>query len=681
MATDRNPSIVQPQSVGLVAPATTTPLEVAAKGAGQLIQFGGEVYQQHLEDKVADEIRTQSEEGMAALEASFDESLSPEELSAMNSFEERMQAIRDASEQRAAGTTVLQMELEKTLTDHMQTYPRLAARFNRAATGVLGYSPIGARMRALMQQERSRSTGADAMFTRIANESVKLGVDPGLYYSNREEWWNETSRRLRRRQEVTEVEQALAVGAIKDQQQLAGHMANISGEAWDNDVKPLIDEFYTAIGITPNTPMAEQTAAIQSAISSGQIEQVRGQIAQKRAVARAEAYDHYVSNFGQDMQLGGDTVRAAPMDRATFDQMYAPIDAMYQYAMEAVSSPAAMQRIDNFSKLIEAQHYYSLPTELQRAQYIVRMFGPESHFAQKSMRGRVGVELDRLTEMWLLDSAGAEPGPQAQLWTPVVNPDGTYNPKGTHAVRPLPPPEQVNRTQPERSQPVYEGWARTDVDGVANNALAAIQSGDPQSQLMAGATVNAFSRYAAMVVQAKNNGTYKPNPATDMVMVEQLADPKYAEIYAHAFRGYRADRDRNAALNREVLDELMAETTDGIETTIRTGILDPQALWLQGMNRKQLENAGARVPPGFLNHEFRNRISWDIDPDARTITFSARGEQDEITKHVIDRLNSLDGDTVAALVNLTMAATHLKGTNARRAYNQTFAQILRVDRG
>jgi hypothetical protein len=657
-----------------------------AEGATSLAGQGAKLYADKLTGDMQEELERDREATMASLQDAEMPTLKEGEQATLDDFIQYMDDLQTAHDNNTKSLTDLKIRQEKRLRESMARYPKLTPLFQKAAQGTLGYNPLGAEMRAAEQElARSVQDTRPAMLRNIMEQGERAGVNQQLYYANRREYWRQTNQAVENTAKLMAGERMsdlalqeigtqglIQTGLLKEQ------MEGLRPMAWA-DIQGRMDDFYFAAGMTGNLSNEQIAERVQEAQRSGLFLQQQQMLMQEKMEFINEAYDKYFADAAFEVALpGGRTAEVAPVSREKFEAMLAPVLAQYDWAIENMGRPQALEHIKTMNELDQQRITGGMPMNVKKLGVYGKMFGPDNTYASYMLLGEMGTLANKVLHDFLIPELGGSRRPGQQVSPPLVTDDGAYdnsavlNPTGQ-----LPGPQDMG---------IY-GYTEADMS-VANDAYELIvtknlmpwtksinawMEEDPQqATIVSGVTIRMLQKYGTMVLNNGEAGQFVPNRHTDMIYVNVMAQNEFQTVAQLGVRQNKFPPKVFASMRGVML----ARATDDVmemEADMRGALLNPEKKFRvadqYGMHRD------FPVPDDFVRESFHTYIDVDIADDG-TPSFSVN-EQGKSVKNlsqfVVDRFNDYDPGTLRELGLMAKAWAHSYGHNN---YGLAFRQMV-----
>ena len=693
MASDRNPNIRREQSVRFTAPASNTETEAIVAGIGGVAEAAIGFRQEQLASQLETDLMQAQEEALAAMQADMTQegtdmggrSLSAGEEMSLQEFAQKMSDLQSAANQGTSSITNLKIRQEKILRDYMSRYPMLTPKFQQAANGVLGYSPIGAQLRAA-EAAQSAASGASMppILNLLINQAVQAGVDATLYVRNPVEFWAQAQHKLSLRQQVTTTDQTLA--AMKGQADLtqltnqpawARFTADMGELMWGEEILPSINAFYEDLEIAPGMSPQQRQMKIEQAMNDGRYRAMELGLIQEREQWIVDMYERYQGSEGGTSMVNG--VRIPAMTLEQFREKTAPLLEQYNWAIANLGDAKSMEMMEMFNKARSARVISGMPDNLMTLAEMGKLFGADNTFSQILTQGVLGDTASVIVSEFINRQFGGaggagEGGPTTQTIVPSTTGGDAKPGRGDPQSRMM-TIEEVSRVTGNSVEDADEalrninrrlGHEWVDAYGKTNDRVYAL-----------GAWTLA-KEYGNMVANASVNGGILPSEDTDNVMLELLSNPEFAAVTRAATEGMPGQMKEAAmqgmvsamrARAGGVVDEALGRVVLGLE---QDSVAEP--------------DTGSRYGrPGAptvtqLGSKVANYVEYDLDPANYTIEFKLRDDvpsyQRANVQRIVDRMNEMPLESEQTLVRLTMASAHALGVEDPRAYryllDQTF---------
>lgn len=554
MANERNPNIAQqqPGTAFVSAPETTVGAEYA-KGLTQIGQTLIQQRQQAISTELQEELMQAQREALGEAErmarpTGSSQELGPGQAKTLQDFQRQMDSLEAASQQGTRSMTNLKIRQERILREYMARYPMLTDQFNAAATGVLGYSPLGAEVRAADEAVRAAGrSGMGAVTSFYLQRAEDLKIDTTLYLTDPERFWGELQERSARRGAIEKM-------ALENQfaKEAGLHWDYIRGPQFDVGVSALAVDFWqqpagvmdtintalAAVGFDPESPGAEQLRAgqqnIRDVLGTGAYERFRVEIRRQKEEALDVMWREFAATEGEAVNspLYGRS-KTTPLTRAQFAERVKPILDLYDYAAEFAGNDYAMKTMESLLKAREMGIVATLPDAVLWAREIVKMIPPDTTLGQMLMRGEMGDTFSTMLHRLMVSQFPNEfpqvPGP---VQPPTVVEPGKPNPTGNTTGSALPTPQELGLSSPEDISAADEDYQRIITDVAQVWIEAGVRDGD---RALAAYGLNALAEYGAMTNRARDSAGPRPSFETDMAFIEAVASDAFPAAFKLAY--------------------------------------------------------------------------------------------------------------------------------------------------
>lgn len=680
MASDRNPNISREQSVRFTAPAQRTGAEAIAAGVEGVALAGAEFAQQKLTNRLEDELMQAQDEALAQVQAKIQApeseggtgGLTEGEAMSLQEFTDRMADLQSAANQGTSTMTQLKIKQEQILRDYMSRYPALRPRFQQAAQGVLGYSPIGAQVRAAEAAEQAAGgAGMPPIMSLMMNQAVQAGVDATLLVRNPTEFWAQAQHKLALRQQVTTTDQALAhlkgqadLQVLTSQPEWAQFTASMSELMWGEELRPVIDQFYNDLQLTPDMSPSQRASRIEAAISDGRYRDMQLGLQQEKERWLADMYERYQGSIGT-VNVNGQRISAMTYEQ--FRERTQPIQDQYNWAIANLGDPKAMEAMEMFNKARSARIISGMPDDLVTLSEIGKLFGADNTFSQILTQGKIGdtaavIVSDLVIRMFGGVGVGGEGGPGS---------GGVRPPNGQPGVVPQVSPAKA-RLMTVDEVVSYLGVSTGDADEaltqinqrLGNEWLNAYEETGDATYAVGVWTL--AKEYGNAIEYAYTQGGSMPSEETDNIMINIVADPRFAKAALAGTKGYTTEQRIQA------MDDLV------MNMRRRGGEVLDEAF---GVIATNLDRDDVRTRPGrpgaggvqHLQHQVANYVDINLDPEGYTLSFTVKDNvpayQVQALENLVKRLNSdLSAAEQELVVKTIMGTAHTRGFTGQRAY-------------
>lgn len=704
MATDRNPQIIsrQPQMpFRAPAPGTAGPV---AESLGKMAEVAVGMRQQQLNTQLSEELLAEQEQTLNELEQSSQEledqpQRSPQDFKTLQEFEEQMNDLQAAAGQGRSGSiTQLKIRQERILREYMSQYPQLRAQFNQAATGVLGYSPLGAEIRAAeAAATRGGGSGMGAITSFYMQRANELGVDTTLFLTNPELFWTDLQRKSARQAHINEVTQWGKEWQNFDSTEWQLGVANMAAQFWDAErgVNAMIDKALQAVGYPGGHLDLEEAVAQSSAsggantieelLPSGVYERFRSEIMQNKTQALTTLYENFVDTEGR--VINGR--RVAPLSLEQFSEKVAPILSLFDYAAEYAGNEYAMNTMKRFNELRAEGALADFPDYLVRLSAVNNLFGPNTTVGQMFIKGQIADEAAKQIDTFLGKLGNSATG---QPTDPNGAPTPVFNEEGGRAAR---PPEDAARFRTARELRLNAPEALEEYDESFQQLLGdvttgwldySVQENDPT---VAAIAVHTITGYGNMVREAQRPGVpnnLRPTAETDDLYLAAIANPNFPEAYRIAYP------NASTPATERAFESAWGIAHERVHTTVRREISRVQDIlenpetsfaaqqhdFMRTLATMGTGRAGIRPPeapkpdPDFVSTMFSNNyVEFNIDRDGRGMSYSMHPNTpkafQDYGKFVVDMLNAGSEADRRRLAMYGMAASNLLGVPAEGA--------------
>jgi hypothetical protein len=666
-------------------------LEIASEGIGNIAEVAVGIRQNQITTELQDELMERQETTLNELESTdLNANLSPGEVSSIEEFAQYMTDLQTAAEQRSRSITDLKIAQERKLREYMARYPQLTDRLQQAATGVLGYQPLGARMRAAEAAERGGGGGNMPQVLQMFMQQAKeQGVPMDLYFSNPKRFYSMAQQAVHKnfqtKQLAAEIElvgHQMGIAGLVQTGQFNHFMTTIAPKAWNEDIAPVMDDYYNALGITDGMGAAEKADRIRAAQGSGLFMQMQARLAQKKAEFTAAAYANYYERFkvGVDTSMG--PAALAPLSPEQFEKQLAPVLAQYDWALGNLTQANAMDHVKGLNQLVDDGIIAGMPQNVRAAAAYGKLFGEGNTYAAVLLQGEAGTIATQVIHAAMIPAMTGRTRVGEPRAAPLVDPNsGAVQPENLtrNQGRVFNFQELLSRMQtdnPGDGNRVYEEM----VTQYVAPWLKGIQSAESQEDALLYATASfaALQGYANMVVEAELTGTERPSEDTDMRFVNTLASPDFAEAVRLARSSGRFPAMNEIMSNWiDIMRGLGQESFLKTETRVIELLTDP----MQGAPTRDAYGLPQQFSPGpdFVRDTFASYVDMRVDPTNYTVTFSVKPgapDYNRLTDLVVDQLNDMPPKDLQDMAMIAVAVAHANGQTSQRAYNMMFKTLL-----
>lgn len=694
MATDRNPSISREQSARFVAPPAQSGLESLASGIAGVAEGAVEFRQQKLTTQLERELLNEQDQALAELNKKLDASdeqetgmpLAPGEEMSLREFSQKMTDLQTSANQGTSSMTQLKIRQEQILRDYMNRYPALRPRFQQAAQGVLGYSPIGARVRAAEAAEQAAGgAGMPPILTMMINQAVQAGVDPTLYVRNPDEFWAQAQHLLHLRQQTANQDMVIkslqgqaSLAQITRQPEWASFTAGLSELVWREQLMPTIRNFYNDLEITPGMSLQQRQAKIEGAMNDGRYRDIQLGLMEDKETNIVRMYERYQGSGIGTTSINGVTIPV--MSLADFRESIKPILDQYDWAIANINDPKAMEAMEMFNKARSQRIISGMPDGLITLAEVGKLFGGDNTFSQILTQGELGnaaatIVSDFVTRQFGGTGSGGETSPT------VAPPGETETEPGNAKPQDGDPTSRLFTIDEVRN---LTGAAVDDADEAIRQLVQRTghqwmedfeASGDPVYAIGAWTLAK---EYGNMVLYAATNNGTLPSIEADNAVLNMVSDPRFAGV---AKTGSSGTSNREASA-QGLIAALGARAGEEFDALI--GNLQDTLSAEAGEAAQRTGRPGA-TGTGNLRGTVSNYVDYDLDTDGYTITFKVKDRipsyQQANIERVVERLNnSTSLAEQESLVRLTMAGAHIRGVNSPTAYRIMMDAVLGVGR-
>lgn len=702
MATDRNPQLARPQAQQPFRAPPPSTLGAVVETLGGMAEFAVGVKQEQINTQLQNELLEEQRQTLAGAEQATQAAAqaagrSPQEVKTLQQFQSQMDDLQAASDQGARSITELKIRQERILREYMSRYPKLSAQFNQSATGVLGYSPLGAEVRAAEAAARGGGGGMGAITSFYMQRANELGVDTTLYLTNPEKFWSELQNKSARQARINEVVQWGQEWQNFDSTEWQLGVANMAAQFWDkeNGVNAMIDQALQVVGY-PGSHLDLQTAVAQSSaqggaktiealLPSGAYERFKAEIMQNKSQALVTLYENFVNQEGT--VINGR--RVAPLTMEQFSEKVQPILTLYDFAAEYAGNEYAMNTMKRFNELRAQGALADLPEYLIRYQVVQNALGPNTTVGQMFAKGIIADETSDHVLSFLgklgFSPSGVSTDPHGTP-APVFRPDGT---------RPKSPPADAARFRTTGELKLNAPAALERYDESFQQLLGDVTTGwldysvKEQDAAVAAIAVHTIIGYGNMVNEAKRPGVpgnLRPTAETDDLYLAAISSPNFAEAYKLAYPEAGAPMNSPAFVQAwNIAHERVHETVRREIARVQDVLTNPETSFAaqehdfyRTLSTIGMGGAGARLPevpkpdPDFVATMFTNNyVKFNIDENSRTMSYSLHPNTprafQEYGQFVIDMLNDGSEADRRRLAMYGLATSNLVGIPAEGA--------------
>lgn len=676
---ERNPDINRTMTAQFVAPPQETALGAAAAGVEALSNAAVEYRQQKLTNSLEEELMAAQREALASMQSTEEvkpegKPLTGDEAMSFEEFKQKMSDLQSAASQGTSTMTNLKIRQEQILRDYMARYPALRPRFQQAANGILGYSPMGAQVRAAEAAEGAAGgAGMHPILSMMLRAAESAGVDPTLYVRDPDEFWAQAQYKLYQNQRLTTLEDTNKIMAAErglafttSQPQWAEFTGLLGEAVWSGQIMPLVRAFYDDLQLTPGMSYNDRQARIEAGMNDGRFREMELGLMRDKEQGIIQMYQHYVgSGIGMTNSQG---LSVPVMDLSTFREHIAPIIAQYDFAIANINDPKAMEAMEMFNKARNERLISLFPDEVLLMSELGKLFNRDNTFSAILTQGdasNLGATFvtEFLTRMFGGRNGLGEGGPGSATVAPPAKDDTEVKPHaGDPKARLMTIDEVESRT----------GASRESIDKALGNIHEGLGTVWLDAWEETGNTVYAIGvwtlakEYGNMVQAAYMQGGTMPSIETDNLMLDVISDPRFAVA---ALAGTVEGPQREAAME-DLIEQLRARGSSElnaaygrIATTLDTTVA--VARGSHGRSRAMTRQS--------LEHNVSNYVDFDLDHKNYTLTFKMRPDIPEYSKEVlenlVDRLNrdiTLEHEQV--IVRTAMASMHVLGISDPRGY-------------
>jgi len=512
----RNPRV----SDAILPPVVAHPTEgrtAVARGALQVTESLVEARVDSLKSSLVSELEASTASAMEQMAADVGrdpfEGIPDPDRSVVQNFVDMNARLVAASEQSPDRFTELKIRQERILREYMRRYPKLVPHFQQAASGALGYSPIGAEIQALAAAQTAANAEKQAIFAQVIKAADDAKIPAALRLTNPDLYFELAMKEAAARYELESYSTQLkmrqserTMSAIEAQEGLRQKMPYLMRGARTM----ILDSAERAIGtsITAISPGDRTRLFEQGMFKDAQIA-----ILQERDNFIASMYSEDFTNSDMTMEQF-----KAEMD---------PVIKIFDYAAENVGSETMLADIEKLLKARESSFILSVPNMVEMG-VMAKMLGGASFSGSQAIRA-LDAEFAGIVPSILNGLLGGYNTPGSWAASPAVNPDGSFNPDVLGER--LPTPGEMRNNEP--------AWLRMmnqQLDTAIRGFSQVIRPG------VEGTTAEQY-RIPAMVMLSKWANTYYENWNKARVLVPErdvdkfvslLANPRAREVFSSA---------------------------------------------------------------------------------------------------------------------------------------------------
>lgn len=613
MATEqRNPNIADIQKTPyFVAPPRSSGTQVLAEGLTAVAKTGAELYTDKLASDMAGELEADQKRTLDALSAAdgsptADQKLAAEQLKAgdfqtVQELQGIMNRLQNAADQGAESITALKIRQENTLREYMKRYPHLKAHFNQAATGVLGYSPLGARQRAAEAAIQAASTGRGGSGNpgwetqKIMARAEALGMDTSTYWTAPDEFWsefkrwsqlealkNDNDRQMAYQDQLnaSQFNTALAAWSEVNEkvflQELAGG-PNKAGSIESFMVRALLDA--TSEAAKPMSPeeafaLVKNPDAFAKGVPPGIAEKVKRNLIGYKEQALYATYNEVVKPRPDGM--GG---MKRPMSFQDFrTQHMAGIEKMWDVAVEYVGMDGLGKALEHYARMEERNWMDRIDVAapgFRQFGFVLQMLGPNIDITQMLSKDQLSGLMGQMVDSIIAEMASTPTAPGMPPRVGIMQPDGTFKPPGEGDMA-FQTPQELSLRKESDLMELDRGYEHF-LSLSPQWASAGIVNKDKNLAVFGAATPLSYGqmRIRSHNEAARGNTEYgfQPSERTDLVALSMLASPVWLEAYQLAYGDHPANNpahlDQVLAIGQQIATSTYFEDTDRILTAIQ----------------------------------------------------------------------------------------------------------------
>lgn len=708
----RNPTISTSDIFGPRAHEPTVNVsagEHIAQGLEQLTALGVGLRTEQLENQLSGELlQMQNEVVGAPGEPLKSPDVEPEQLTAedqatADDFAARMAKLGRAERQGGQSITALKIKQEDLLRSYMTRYPHLTKNFQQAATGVLGYSPIGARLDAAEAAARAAASGEEYGWLEktIINAAIARGINPALLLTDPGKFWSDANKAMVEFQQFSIEQQAFE--ALKQKRDMSKEVATPEFHAFvlrqhnsvlTSVVEPTMKKYFETIGITEGMSLEEKQIILMEAHRSGKFQTLVADLQAQRNAHLDRAYAKWIQTPGG--YITDATGKNIPnMSKKEFGEAFSGVLAQYDWAIATLGDGGLVPIMEGLNQSLKHWATARLPVGVHVLAAMADVLkGNETLFTMLTS-GQMQNNIAALLAADMLQYFGGNGTGVSNGW-PVWEPPaaGTTSQRATPSFSVIPDsvgagqfhrtPEEIvgeNRGMTmERADSEYaKAMTATGTSILENFERYAQDEEYENSVLQAKMFSDLLQKYGQAAKRALNEGKVGFSTATNNSVLNLAADPRAAMVFRTLARAINQYGTPNG--NREWVDT--ATFADLQESTMLYANQEWQAALMEtteqtGTNiaEDQTELPGSTEPVILENY-----IKPVFSTDTRTLQFKFKDDAPDYiqrsSSHLLKRLNrSLTGPRQYTIMTGVMAMTHLMLQVEQGAYERVIYQAL-----
>lgn len=708
----RNPNISTSDIFGPRAHEPTVNVsagEHIAEGLEQLTALGVGLRTEQLENRLSTELLDMQSEVVGAPgeplkgeEAEEHPALTAEDQATADDFAARMAKLNRAEKQGGQSITALKIRQEDLLRSYMSRYPHLTKNFQQAATGVLGYSPIGARLDAAEAAARAAGQGEEYSWLEktVINSAIARGVNPALLLTDPEKFWRDANQAMMDFQTFSAESQAIAnmkqkvdMAAYTNQPAFHAFVLRQHNSVLTSVIQPVMKEYYATIGVTEGMSLEEKQIILMEAHRSGKFQMLVADLQARRNTHLDNAYAEWIAT-PEGHITDKATQRVIPnMKKEDFAAAFSGVLAQYDWAIATLGDGGMVPIMEGLNKTLQQWATARLPTGVHVLAAMADMFKGNETLYTMLTSGKIQDNIASLLYADMLQYFGGNGSGLSHQW-PRWEPSANGDVAGVPVFNVIPdnlPAGEVHRT-PEELVRENRGMTLEQADSqygkaVTNHGNQILETFEryAQEEKYEQAVVQAkmfsdlIQKYGQAAKRAFAENKVGFSTATNTSILSMVADPRSAMVFrtlARAINQHGTPQGNRDWTNTATFADLQEST-----------MLYANQEW-QKVLLSITEQTGTNIAedqtdlPGATPAEpFEKYLKPVFSTEGRTLQFQFKPDAPEYVQrnssHLLKRLNSsLTPSRQYTIMTGIMSMTHLMLQVEQGAYERVINQTL-----